>query len=113
MKHFGRMLPALFGGIAFAVGLSSTGALPAGVIGAITPASAVASPSATPAGSEACIIGLNCGCIRYRTCPGDRRRPPARAPEPQLGGGAPVVTSEHGVAPAAVTRTPAWASPSV
>lgn len=115
MKHFGRMLPALFGGagIALAVGLSGTGALPAGVIGAITPASVVAAPSAAPVGSQACIIGLNCGCIRYRTCPGDRRRPPARAPEPQLGGDVPAVTSEHGLAPAALTRTPAWASPSV
>lgn len=113
MKRFGRMLPALFGGIAVAVGLSGTGALPAGVIGSITRAGAVASPIAAAVGSEACIIGLNCGCIRYRTCPGDRRRPPARTPEPQLGGDVPVVTSEHGAAPAAFTRTPAWASPSV
>jgi hypothetical protein len=114
MRRCARMLPALFGGagIAVAVGVSGVGALPVGITGSITPASVVAPPSAAPVGSQACIIGLNCGCIRYRTCPGDRRRPPVRAPEPQLGGEVPVVTSEHGVAPAALTRTPAWASPS-
>ena len=42
-----------------------------------------------PAGGGACIIGLNCGCIRYITCPGSRPRPPATnnqqhaAPAPQ------------------------------
>ena len=42
-----------------------------------------------PAGGGACIIGLNCGCIRYITCPGSHPRPPVTnsqqhpAPAPQ------------------------------
>ena len=28
-----------------------------------------------PAGGGGCIIGLNCGCIPHRTCPGSHARP--------------------------------------
>lgn len=114
MKHHGRTAPALFGAasVALAVGLSGAGALLAGMTAtAITPASYVASaPSVAPVGSQGCIIGLNCGCIRHRTCPGDRR-PRVRTPEPQLERDIPIASSDQGVA-ADLTRTPAWASPS-
>ena len=114
MRHFGGMAPGLFGAAAvvLAVGLGGAGTLPVGTTAAtITPVSHVVSaPSVAPVGSQSCIIGLNCGCIRYRTCPGDRRRP-ARTPEPQLEGDGPPAAGDHGVAPV-LTRTPVWASPS-
>jgi len=34
-----------------------------------------------PVGGGACIIGLNCGCIRGITCPGTVHHPPAPASE--------------------------------
>jgi hypothetical protein len=48
-----------------------------------------------PVGGGACIAGLNCGCIRYITCPGTiRHHPPTPAnnhppppPAPDPGGG--------------------------
>lgn len=112
MKHCGRVMPASFGvaGVVLAAGLSGVGAVPVGMTVATTPVSSVVpAPSAVSGGPQACIIGLNCGCIRYRTCPG-HRRPPARVPEPQMDGEVPARTGEHGVAPAAVTRIPVWAS---
>lgn len=101
-------------GVALAVGLSGAPAFLTGPASAATasPGRVVSAPSAGPVGPEACIIGLNCGCIRYRTCPG-HRRPPARTPEPQMDGKAPAVTRDQGAAPAAVTRTLVWASLSV
>lgn len=113
-RHNGRLAQALFGaaGVVLAVGLGGAGILPVGTAAAAPVSQVVSAPSAAPIGSEACIIGLNCGCIRYRTCPGDRRRAPVRTPEPQQEGDAPGVAGDHGVAPVVLTRTPVWVSPS-
>ena len=113
MKHFGRMASAgLAVGAVLAVGLGGFGPLPAGITEVTAPVSQVLSAP----GPQACIVGLNCGCIRYRTCPG-HRRPPARVPETRIDGELPSVSSELGsdpaVAPAGVTQTPVWASLSV
>lgn len=95
MRHFARMTAALLGttGVALAVGL--TGAGTAGIaqaapvpIGGVAPV-----PGVTSLSPQVCIIGLNCGCIRGRTCPGDRRRHAVRPPEARLDG-APVVASD-------------------
>lgn len=113
MKNYGRIAAGRFGaaGVVLVIGLSGAGTLLAGTAAATTPATyVVAAPSAGPASSQGCIIGLNCGCIRYRTCPGDRRRPSVRTPEPQLEADIPAASSDQGLA-TDLTRTPVWASP--
>lgn len=113
MKNYRRMAAGRVGtaGVVLAIGLGGAGTLLAGTAAATTPATyVVPAPSAGPVSSQGCIIGLNCGCIRYRTCPGDRRRPSVRTPEPQLEGDVPAVSSDQGLA-TDLTRTPAWASP--
>lgn len=108
MRRYGRMTPALLGaaGAALAVGLSGAGPLPAGMTAAATAVTAashvVSAPVAAPASPHACIIGLNCGCIRHRTCPGDRQRTPVRPPEVRLDQDVPVAAGEQGVAPAVI-----------
>lgn len=114
MKHYGNMLPALFGaaGVALAVGLGGVGALPDGTVVTTQASDALPAGGAALGSPQACIVGLNCGCIPFRTCPGQRHRPRVHVPAPQMEGDAPALTSEHGVAPAAVTRIPVWASQS-
>ena len=111
MKHFGRVTSAGFAvGAVVAVGFGGFGPLPAGIAEVTAPVTRVLSAP----GPQTCIVGLNCGCIRYRTCPG-HRRPPARAPEAQMDRDLPAVgrdlSGDPGAAPAAVTPPPAWASP--
>lgn len=115
MKHYGKPMRALLAaaGVAAAVGLSGTGILPAGtaVAAPISAGGAAPAPAVTPASPQTCIIGLNCGCIRHRTCPGDRRRSPAaRPPEVQIDGGGPAIANNQQVGPG-LTPAPVLASP--
>ena len=94
--------PALRGAAAVLVAVA--GWFGDGAVAAAAPATTTAASSITapvpppapggalpvrPAGSGGCIIGLNCGCIRYITCPGSHPRAPATnsqqraAPAPQ------------------------------
>lgn len=100
MRHFGRMMAAMLGttGVALAVGI--TGLSTAGIAEAAPLPGGVASvPGVTPVNPQTCIIGLNCGCIRGRTCPGDRRRHAVRPPEARLDG-APAGLGDQEGAPA-------------
>lgn len=71
-----------------AVAAAASGTVASSTAPAPPPAPGGALP-VRPAGGGACIIGLNCGCIRYITCPGSHPRPPVTnsqqhpAPAPQ------------------------------
>ncbi len=113
MTQFGRMTAALLGTVGVALTVQLTGAEMAGIAAAApVPVGGVASaPGVAPVKPEACIIGLNCGCIRGRTCPGDRRRNAVRPPEVRLDG-APVVAGDpQEGAPNFVTPPPVSALP--
>lgn len=111
MRRFGRMTAALLSaaGAALVVGFAGVGVT--GIAQAApAPVSGVAPlPGVTPASPQTCIIGLNCGCIRGRTCPGDRRRHAVRPPEARLDG-APAIVSDQEGAPG-FTPAPVLASP--
>lgn len=113
MTQFGRMTAALLGTVGVALTVQLTGAEMAGIAAAApVPVGGVASaPGVAPVKPEACIIGLNCGCIRGRTCPGDRRRNAVRPPEVRLDG-APVIAGDpQEGAPNLVTPPPVSALP--
>ncbi len=111
MRHFGKMTAALLGttGMALTVGFTGTGV--AGIAQAAPiPVSGVAPlPGVTPASPQTCIIGLNCGCIRGRTCPGDRRKHAVRPPEARLDGAPAIAGDQEGVP--GFTPAPVLASP--
>jgi hypothetical protein len=80
--------------VAVALGLGVAGVVPAGysstVAGSARPAPTPAPAPGdraggggalpvVPVGGSGCIAGLNCGCIRYITCPGTVRHRPAPA----------------------------------
>lgn len=111
MRRFGRMTAALLSTAGAALVVGFTGAGAAGIAQAApVPVSGVGPlPGVTPVSPQACIIGLNCGCIRGRTCPGDRRKHAVRPPEARLDG-APAIASDQEGAPG-FTPAPVLASP--
>lgn len=111
MRRFGRMAATLLGAAGAALVVGFTGAGVTGIAQASpAPISGVAPPSGvTAACPQACIIGLNCGCIRGRTCPGDRRKHAVRPPEARLDG-APAIAGDQEGAPGLIPA-PVLASP--
>lgn len=111
MRRFGRMTAALLSTAGAALVVGFTGAGAAGIAQAApVPVSGMAPlPGVTSVSPQVCIIGLNCGCIRGRTCPGDRRRQAVRPPEARLDG-VPAITSDQEGAPG-FTPAPVLASP--
>lgn len=110
MRRFGRMTAALLSttGAVLVVGFGGAGA--AGIAQAAPVVSGVAPlPGVTSVSPQACIIGLNCGCIRGRTCPGDRRKHAVRPPEARLDG-VPAIASDQEGTPG-FTPAPVLASP--
>lgn len=95
MRHFRRMTAALLGsaGVALMIQLAGADMVGAAVAAPVPNSGFPPVPGASPADPNACIIGLNCGCIRGRTCPGDRRRNAVRPPEVRLDG-APVIAGD-------------------
>lgn len=111
MRHFVRMSATLLStaGAALVVGLAGAGTAGIAQAAPISMGGGTPVPGVTPANPQACIIGLNCGCIRGRTCPGDRRRHAVRPPEARLDG-APAIASDQEGAPGFIPA-PVLASP--